>query len=121
MSLRLLIDECLHSKYLIATLRKAGRDVETAGEAGLLGQTDENVFLYATKRKRLVVTLNCIDFDTLAKSLSQKEHPGVLLIYSYNNPHRDMNIDQIVAALKNLEATNINLTNQVIVLNQYNY
>ncbi len=124
--LRLLADECIQHKILVARLRAAGHDVITASEAGLIGKRDEAVFQYAINNNRLVFTTNCIDFVELSfvKSAKAETHPGILLLYQHNDPTKDMSYDDIVLAIATLEATlvdtTLELTNGHHSLNSYN-
>ncbi len=127
MALRLLADECIQHKILVARLRAAGHDVLTVFEADLTGKRDETVFQHAVEENRLVFTINCIDFVelSLAKLKLGETHPGLLLLYQYNDPNRDMSYDEIVKAIVNLElvvtTTDLKLLNGHHSLNSYNY
>lgn len=71
----------------------------------------------------VIITSNCDDFDTLATTCraNGSHHPGLLLIYLYNDPNRDMSIQEIIAAIANLEETGLLLPDRAIPLNKYNY
>ncbi|MGD9684937.1 MAG: DUF5615 family PIN-like protein [Candidatus Obscuribacterales bacterium] len=68
--------------------------VQTAAQAELLGQSDNVVFSHAINPERIIITSNCDDFDTLARARStrRRKHSGLLLLYLYNDPNRDMSI-----------------------------
>ncbi|MBX9878876.1 MAG: DUF5615 family PIN-like protein [Candidatus Obscuribacterales bacterium] len=123
MSLKLLVDECLIDKLLIAALEKAGHDVVTVTQINLIGSTDSAIFDHAVKDNRLVVTTNCDDFEDLHEAYleDKRSHPGVLLIYLQNNPKRDLGYKQIVQAIANLEASKIPLASALHSLVAYNY
>ncbi len=123
MTVRLLIDECIQAKLLVAKLVAAGHDVQTALQAGLIGDGDDAVFAAAIANNRIVLTINCVDFISLSVSLNEQgvQHPGVLLVYLQNDPTRDMSYDRIVKAIENLEGTQVPLSNAFHSLNQYDY
>ena len=62
MSLKLLIDEDSQAKALVQLLRKAGHDVVTVNEIGLVGQPDPVILAYAKQKNRILLTHNCQDF-----------------------------------------------------------
>jgi predicted nuclease of predicted toxin-antitoxin system len=62
LTVRLLIDECIQAKLLVAKLVAAGHDVQTALQAGLIGDGDDAVFAAAIANNRIVLTINCVDF-----------------------------------------------------------
>ena len=119
MSLQLLIDEDSQDKVLVKLLRKAGHDVVTVNEAGLMSQPDLVVFNYAAENNRVILTLNCSDFEVLHEE--NPSHSGILAVYKNDNYTKDMNFKEIVKATSNLEAASIPLANQFISLNQWNY
>ena len=123
MSLKLLVDECILDKLLAAKLRAAGHDIVTVTEAGLTRKPDHAVFTAAIASDRLVITINCSDFVDLAEArlANQGSHPGVLLVYRYNVPAKEMSHDEIVKAIANLEATGLNLKDGCHKLNDYKY
>jgi predicted nuclease of predicted toxin-antitoxin system len=91
----------------------------TANEANLSGQSDDVVLNYAKDNQRILLTLNCSDFEELHRSGST--HVGILAIYRDNNPSKNMSFKAIVRAIANLEAAKLNLSNQFIALNHWNY
>ncbi len=123
MPLKLLVDECILDKLLDAKLRTAGHDVLTVAEAGLIRKPDPAVFEAAISADRMVLTINCDDFVDLAAAKLNKggEHPGVLVVYRYNVPAKEMSHDEIVKAMANLEETDLELKNRCHKLNDYKY
>jgi predicted nuclease of predicted toxin-antitoxin system len=87
------------------------------------GKTDDAVFEFAIGQDRIVITANCSDFQELAAvRLSKGEHhPGILCIFLYNNPHKDMSNTARVKSINNMEKTGVAVHDTVIVLNKYNY
>jgi predicted nuclease of predicted toxin-antitoxin system len=108
---------------LVSQLREAGHDVRTVNDAGLQAANDDVVLGYAITQNRIVLTQNCADFAERAAALSKrgKNHPGILLVHQDNDSTKDMSVNAIVKAIRNLEQTRLALANQVIALNKYNY
>lgn len=123
MSLRLLVDECLLNKLLVEALAAAGHDVQTVSQVELISKPDETIFEYAIAENRIVITSNCVDFIDLAAARIEAaaHHPGVLLVFLYNNPNKDMSITEIVHAIANFEATKAPIADSVVSLVQYRY
>jgi predicted nuclease of predicted toxin-antitoxin system len=115
LSLRLLIDDDSQDKVLVRLLREAGHDVVTVKEAGLMSQPDSTVFSYALAKNRILLTLNCRDFQALHQA--NPNHPGIFVVYQEAEPLKKMSFKIIVLAIANLEAANIPLMNQFISLN----
>lgn len=119
MSLKLLIDEDSQDKVLVRLLREAKHDVVTANESGLMGKADLIVFGYAKDTNRIILTLNCRDFEAIHQS--NPVHPGIFAVYQEANPSKKMSFKDIVRAIANLETVEISLANQFIPLNHWNY
>ncbi|MBC1196963.1 DUF5615 family PIN-like protein [Microcystis aeruginosa BLCCF158] len=119
MSLKLLIDEDAQDKVLVKLLRQAGHEVITVNEAGLMSQPDFIVLDYARNADRILLTLNCRDFQSL--HAADSHHPGILAIYQEANPSKKMSFKAIVNAIANLETAKVPLANQFISLNHWNY
>lgn len=123
MSLRLLLDEDAQAKRLVALLEADGHDVQTASDANLRHVRDREVLAFAVQETRVLLTRNCDDFRAL--HAENAEHPGIIALYLYNDPSRDMSYGQIVQAIRNMEAlaesTAWILAGQFVVLNQFNY
>lgn len=119
MGLRLLLDEDTKSRRLVLALRAAGHDVVTTADMGLDGEPDDSVLRTAIVDNRIVLTQNCHDFLMLHHRLGQ--HCGLLLIYPHSLPSRQMTVEQIVRALKNLEAAGVSLASAYFALNDWNF
>ena len=119
MPLRLLVDEDTQAKQLVALLRTAGHDVVTVGEASLTDKSDAQVLAFARQEQRLVLTRNCGDFQAL--HVQNPVHPGILGIFQFNNPAKDMSYAAIAQAIANLETSGWSKAGQFVVLNQWNY
>lgn len=123
MSLRLLVDECLLNKLLVDALTAAGHDVQTVSQVNLISRPDDAVFAHAIAENRIVITSNCGDFIDLsdARIADQEHHPGVLLVFLYNNPNKDMSVPEIIKAIANFEATGAPIQDTYVSLAQYRY
>lgn len=123
MSLKLFVDECCLNKLFIQALIDAGHDVQTVSTTNLIGKSDNAVFEHAIAEDRIVVTHNCADFQKLSEEwlADGKHHPGIFLVYLYNNPKRDLSFDETVKAIANFESTGVETDDQTITINQYHY
>ncbi len=119
MALRLLIDEDAQALLLVKLLRNAGHDVVTVNEAQLTGQPDFIVLEYAKHANRSVLTFNCDDFEEL--HVLNPNHRGILVVYQDADRSKNMTFKDMVKAIANIEVANIPLTNQFLILNQWNY
>ncbi len=119
MSLRLLLDEDSQAKKLVTLLQEAGYDIVTVNQAGLMGKADAIVLDFARQEGRILLTRNCHDFFNLHAANSS--HPGILAIYEYPNPAKNLSYAMIVKAIANIEAAGIELNQQFIPINQWNY
>ena len=123
MPFRILADECIQSKRLIAELRTADHDVLTASEAGVVAFSDSEVFQKAIAENRIVLTANCIDFVKIANLFKSNKtiFPGLFLLYKDGDENKDMSNAKIVRAMTNLEMTGTEIANNFHNLNNYNY
>lgn len=117
--MRLLLDEDTQAKLLIRLLKDAGHDVQAVTEARLTDQSDTAVLEFARRAGRCVLTRNCADFLDLHKA--GPPHPGILGVYQYNNPDKDMRYADIVQAIANLEASGWEFAGEFVVLNQWHF
>lgn len=123
MSLRLLVDECLLNKLLVEALTAAGHDVQTVFQVDLISKPDRAVFAHAIAEDRIVITTNCGDFMDLAAARidAGSHHPGILLVFLYNSPSRDMIIAEIIQAIDNFEQTGAPKADTSVSLVAYRY
>jgi len=117
--LKLLIDEDAQSKLLLKLLRKDNYDVITVNEVNLMGQSDRIVFEYARNNFYSILTFNCDDFEEL--HTLNLGHSGILVIYQGADRAKNMTSKEIVSAIANIEAAQISIPNQFIILNYWNY
>lgn len=123
MSLRLLVDECLLNKLLVDALTTAGHQVQTVRQANLISKSDDAAFAHAIAENRVIITSNCGDFTELAQAriAAGEHHPGVLLVFLYNNPNKDMSVAEIIKVIANFEATSALIADTTVSLVQYRY
>lgn len=80
-AIRFYCDEDSQNQALLRALRSRGLDVTSAGEAGLLGRTDEEQLIWALEQGRVVFTHNVGDFCRLHTEFLRegKEHAGIVV------------------------------------------
>ncbi len=81
MTIRLYCDEDSIQHALVASLRKRGVDIQTALEAGTVGQPDERQLEYAAAHGRALCSFNVADFFRLHAEwvARQRSHAGIVL------------------------------------------
>ncbi len=123
MSLNLFIDECCLNKLLLQALIDADHNVQTVSEVGLKGKPDSAIFEHAIAENRIILTHNCVDFQQLSEQrlASGKHHPGIFLVFLFNNPKRDLSFAEIVNGITNFESTQASPVDMTITINQYHY
>jgi hypothetical protein len=79
--IKLFLDEDSQRTDLIQALRARHIDVDTASEAGLLGQPDEELLRYATVHDRALFTFNRGDFFHLHTEWlrNDQHHAGIIV------------------------------------------
>ena len=119
--MKIYLDDNRADDRLVQLLQKAGHDVETPTDAGLLGASDTRHFEHAIRHDRLVLTNDRDDFRDLHRLIlsAAGQHPGVLVVRFERDSRKHMKPGQIGAALKNLEQAGAACANEIIVLNQW--
>jgi predicted nuclease of predicted toxin-antitoxin system len=119
--MRIYLDDNAAERHLVTLLRKAGHSVTIPSEAGHTGATDPRHLLHAIGTACLLLTNDYADFTDLHELIlgSGGGHPGILLVYSENDPTRDMTPRGITVAIGKLEASGMPLNNQLHVLNHW--
>jgi len=113
--MRLLLDENIGHRQLVALLRVAGNDVTTVVEALGIGAVDASVAASAIRDGRTLLTADCGDFRSLYAELTA--HPGLLLVYAHRGGART--VGAIAAAIGNVAATYPRLDNLILALNDF--
>lgn len=85
------------------------------------GRSDPEHFLYAIKNQLVVLTKNTKDFERLHQLIigSGGQHPGLLLAKEEDDRAKNMSWRAIVAAMRKLETSGIDLANEATVLNHW--
>ena len=119
--MRLYLDEDSSSTSLVQSLRRERHDVETALESGLRGAWDPIQLIQAIQRNRVILTRNYCDFEDLHNLLavSGGKHPGIIVIRRDDDPRRNMSVRAITRAIGKIEAANLELANQYVILNPW--
>ena len=114
--MRLYLDEDIASRHLIQALRKAGHDVATPMEVGLLGESDTLQMTEAVRDNRVCLTRNHHDFENLHNlvTLCGGSHPGILTVRMDDDRRRDMKPGQISAAIDNVTAVFASMRDHVV-------
>jgi hypothetical protein len=76
---RFFVDECL-GIGVTELLRHAGWNVDDVWETGLCGQPDENLFAFAQKQDRILLTHNVDFLDDRKFPPDQNRNPGVIVL-----------------------------------------
>jgi predicted nuclease of predicted toxin-antitoxin system len=99
--LKLLLDE-MYSAALAVRLRAATMDAATAGELGLAGRSDFDLFSTAVAQGYTVLTENVADFARIAADhlTAGHHHHGVLIALSSRFSRRPARINALVAAIR---------------------
>ena len=121
MPLSIYLDDCSDEDLLIARLKGAGHTAVSPRNTGTMGRDDAEHLEYASQHGHSVLTHNPSDFQDLHKlwQTQRRQHRGILLIYRDNDPSKDMTAAEIVAALDNLLASGLSITNCIHVLNHW--
>jgi len=117
--MRLLLDEDSQGRLLVRWLREAGHDVVTVAEAGLESRADAEVFEYARRDMRVLLTRNVRDFQVLHDS--QPANSGTLVEHQDRDPAKNMSATDIVRAISNLEASGWDIAGQFVAVNAWSY
>jgi hypothetical protein len=119
--MKLYLDEDTASALLADLLRKAGHDVASPVDAGLLGRSDTVQLTHALLDERVSLSRNYEDFEELHVLVrhAQGQHQGILIVRRENDATRDMSAKGIVAAIRKLETAGLMLANEYVVLNQW--
>lgn len=119
--MRIYLDDDTASGLLAKLLRKAGHDVTLPSDIGMAGHKDPAHLTHAIRDDRVCLTKNYDDFELLHALVRQAggRHPGIVVIRQDNDPTRDLTPKGIVAAIRKLEAANVPIANEYIVLNHW--
>lgn len=121
--MKIYLDDNLDNDELIGVLTTNGFDVISPRSIRMRHKSDLDHMRCAIVNGAILLTYNYYDFYQLHKK--SKPHFGIVVIYQYNNPKKDMAFYNIVRALKNLEEFldkyDLKIENQLYKLNDFNY
>jgi len=119
--MRIYVDEDLASGLLATLQQKAGHDVTTPIDSGLIGRADAVQLAYSIQATRVCLSRNHRDFEELHLLVRQAQgrHFGILVVRRENDPTRDMTAKGIVTAIRKLESASVPIAHEYIVLNQW--
>ena len=115
------VDDDLDSNRLIGLAAAHSHRLLSPRSLGNMGTHDALHFLAATREGVPILTRNVRDFEALhefAVGIGGK-HAGVIVVHEEADSRKSMRPERIVRALTNLEAANVTLPNQIVVLNYY--
>ena len=117
--MKVYLDDDMDSNALIGLLQKGGHEVVSPRATGTRGKTDEEHLHYAAGHGLALLTANAGDFVELHQQwmLRHDSHHGILVIYRENNPVRDMTLQEIAQAIKQIERSGLPLRNSCYNLN----
>ena len=119
--MRIYLDDNITDRRVVRELRQSEHDVVLPGAVGHSGVSDAKHLAYAIRHSYVPLTQNSQDFldrhDLIVTAGGH--HPGLLLLYSDNDPRRDMTPRSIATALTRLEAAVVPFEHHVYVVNHW--
>ncbi len=115
--MKIYLDDHLDNAVLITILEKSGFEVISPRKIGMQGKKDNIHLKYAITNNAIVLSSD----KNFPDPNRHTDHRGILKIYKYNNPKKDMDNTKIARALKNIEKLNLDLNNKIYKLNDFNY
>jgi predicted nuclease of predicted toxin-antitoxin system len=119
--MNLYLDDNADDVTLAALLRKAQHHVTRPVDAGLVSASDALHMIFAVRQGLALMTKDAEDFENIHNliQLTGGSHPGIILLRYDNNTGKDMRSKDIIIALGKLERASFDVTNQLVVLNQW--
>jgi hypothetical protein len=119
--MRIYLDDDVASAVLASLLRRAGHDTRLPADVGLSGEDDAVHLTQAIRESRALISGNHDDFEKLHYLVVESggHHPGILIVRRDNDLRRDLSPRGIVAAVRNLEASNVPMADSFYVLNRW--
>ncbi len=120
--MKIYLDDDCDSDKLIIVLRASGFEVISPRDVNARGKRDIEHLEIATKFGATILTFNH-DYEIPHQDFlnKNKNHCGILLVYKYNNPKKEMKFFEIAKAIKNVLNLNLPLQNNLHRLNQFKY
>jgi|SRR3954447_25353436 predicted nuclease of predicted toxin-antitoxin system len=115
------LDEDSSAAVLIAVLRRANHDVQSAADQGQLSHKDPEIFRRAVILGRVLLSHNHDDFEDLHDLIltSGGHHPGILIVRKDNDPSRDLSARGIAVAIEKLIQSGMRIDDGFHTLNQW--
>jgi Domain of unknown function (DUF5615) len=115
------LDDDSAAGVLIQALRRAGHDVRTPAEAGLMGGHDALHLRHAIREDRCLLSRNYTDFEPMNLLVQESlgRHSGILMVRQDGPKRHNMKPHDIVRALRKLEAAGVTVANEYIELNHW--
>jgi hypothetical protein len=116
--IRIYTDEHI-TPQLARALRTRGYTAQSAIEAGMIGQSDEEHLAYATRHQMAVLTFDHVDFVRLARqwAADNREHAGIIISPQFGGPQFSQLLQPLSQLLDTLTADE--LCNQVVFLQRF--
>jgi predicted nuclease of predicted toxin-antitoxin system len=119
--MKIYLDDNLADPSFAALLTKGGHSAVCPSDVGMAGATDPRHLEFAIKEGFVLLTCDNKDFKDLHDLLQTAggTHHGILVVRFDNDPKHDMKPKHMVAAIKKLEQSGLDLTNQLVILNHW--
>ena len=119
--MRLYLDDNITDRRVVTHLQRVGHAVVLPTEVGHTGASDAQHFTATIRHRAVLLTQNYKDFIELHDLIltAGGRHPGLLLLYTENDPTRDMTARSIAVAVSRVEAAAVPLENHVYILNHW--
>lgn len=116
------MDDSADKDVYIGVFKASRFDVISPRKIGTLGKQDKEHLQIASSLNATVLTFD-EDFGLVHEDFKKKgkNHNGILIVYQYNNPYKDMKPSHIVKAIKNIISLNLPIQNNLYNLNQFKY
>jgi predicted nuclease of predicted toxin-antitoxin system len=119
--MKLLLDENMSDRRLVARLRAHGHDPVLGRDAGLLSIADARVLIYSIAQSLPVLTQDSEDSEDLHDLVvaAAGHHAGILIVRFDNDPRHNLTDRGIATAISKLESSGVTTRDQIHVLNQW--
>jgi hypothetical protein len=118
---KLYLDDDTCAALLVALFRKAGHDVVIPADIGMSGSHDAEHLLRSLRDGRVFMSYNYRDFKPIHELVvgSGGSHAGIVLIRRENDSRKNMTNKNIIAAIARVELAYADLTDELIILNDW--
>jgi hypothetical protein len=118
---RLYLDDDTVDALLIRLFGRAGHDIESPRDAGLVGRSDPVHLERAITSNRALLSQNHDDFEELHNLVRAAggTHAGILIVRRDNDRRRDLTPRGIITAISHLLDAGVPVENEFIILNHW--